>query len=161
MGHVMRSLAIAQAWRRHRAPCAWALVDPAPAFEARLREEGIEAVRLDAERGSRDDARLLGELARARGAAWTVVDGYRFGRAYQDVLANAGVRAAWLDDRGLAGAKAAGLVVNPNLPSGPSGMPIAARTHASCWGRATRPCDASSPRARVPTAPTPRGPGAS
>jgi len=115
MGHVMRSLAIAQAWRRHRAPCAWALVDPAPAFEARLREEGIEAVRLDAERGSRDDARLLGELARARGAAWTVVDGYRFGRAYQDVLANAGVRAAWLDDRGLAGVKAAGLVVNPNL----------------------------------------------
>jgi len=26
MGHVMRSLAIAQAWRRHRAPCAWACV---------------------------------------------------------------------------------------------------------------------------------------
>jgi UDP-2,4-diacetamido-2,4,6-trideoxy-beta-L-altropyranose hydrolase len=115
MGHVMRSLAIAQAWRRRSAPCAWVLVDPPPAFEERLREEGIEAVRVDAQRGSRDDARLLAELALARGAAWTVVDGYRFDGAYQEALAQAGVRAAWLDDRGLAGAKGAALVVNPNL----------------------------------------------
>ena len=115
MGHVMRSLAIAQAWRGRSAPCTWVLVDPPPGFEDRLREEGIEPVRMDAARGSSDDARELAGLARARGAAWTVVDGYRFGGAYQEALAGAGVRAAWLDDRGLAGAKAADLVVNPNL----------------------------------------------
>jgi spore coat polysaccharide biosynthesis predicted glycosyltransferase SpsG len=115
MGHVMRSLAIAQAWCRRRAPCAWVLVDPPAGFEDRLREEGIEAVRMDAARGSADDARRLADLARARGAAWTIVDGYGFGGAYQEALAEAGVRAAWLDDRGGAGAKAADLVVNPNL----------------------------------------------
>ena len=115
IGHAMRCLAVAQAWRRKDAPCAWGLVEAPSGLEARLREEGIETISLEAARGSLEDARGLAKLARARGAAWTLVDGYRFGLAYQEVLAGSGFRVAWMDDQGLPGAFVADLVVNPNL----------------------------------------------
>jgi UDP-2,4-diacetamido-2,4,6-trideoxy-beta-L-altropyranose hydrolase len=115
IGHVMRCLGVAQAWRGKNAPCAWARAEAPSSLEARLIEEGIESVSLAAARGSLEDARELAELARARGAAWTLVDGYRFDLAYQEVLAGAGLRVAWMDDRGAPGAFVADLVVNPNV----------------------------------------------
>jgi UDP-2,4-diacetamido-2,4,6-trideoxy-beta-L-altropyranose hydrolase len=115
IGHAMRCLGVAQAWRGKNAPCAWARVEAPSGLETRLREEGIESVSLAAARGSLEDARELAELARARGAAWTLVDGYRFDLAYQEVLAGAGLRVAWMDDRGAPGGFVADLVVNPNV----------------------------------------------
>jgi UDP-2,4-diacetamido-2,4,6-trideoxy-beta-L-altropyranose hydrolase len=114
MGHAMRCLAIAQAWQRSGASCVWATAEPFPGLEARLRDESIDIVHIDARRGSLDDARHVVKLAAAQGGAWTLVDGYRFGAAYQEVLADAGGRAAWMDDCGLPGTFAADLVVNPN-----------------------------------------------
>jgi UDP-2,4-diacetamido-2,4,6-trideoxy-beta-L-altropyranose hydrolase len=115
MGHAMRCLAVAQAWRGRGAPCVlWAHADTLSGFATRLRDEGIETVHLEAERGSLDDARRVAEVAVARRAAWTLVDGYRFDAPYQEVLAGAGSRVAWMDDCGRLGSFHADLVVNPN-----------------------------------------------
>ena len=95
IGHAMRCLAVAQAWRGRGAPCVlWAHAEALSGFATRLRDEGIETVHLEAARGSLDDARRVAEVAVARGAAWTLVDGYRFDAPYQEILAGAGPRSA-------------------------------------------------------------------
>lgn len=115
MGHAMRCLAVAQAWRGRGAPCVlWAHAEALSGFGTRLRDEGIETLHLEAARGSLDDARRVAEIAVARGAAWTLVDGYRFDAPYQEILAGAGPRVAWMDDCGRPGSFHPDLVVNPN-----------------------------------------------
>jgi UDP-2,4-diacetamido-2,4,6-trideoxy-beta-L-altropyranose hydrolase len=114
MGHAMRCLAVAQAWRRGGAPCLWAGVQTPDELAGRLRDDGIETVSIDAAPGSVEDARALAEVASRSRAGWALVDGYRFEAAYQDVLAEAEVPAAWIDDCGLPGRFRVDLVVNPN-----------------------------------------------
>jgi UDP-2,4-diacetamido-2,4,6-trideoxy-beta-L-altropyranose hydrolase len=113
-GHVMRALALVQAWRDRggTAVCATA-GDPAPVAR-RLADEGVEVVALAAEPGSRADALATRNLAAARGAAWVAADGYAFGPDWQDAVAGS-ARLLVVDDHGLAGRWPADIVLNPNL----------------------------------------------
>src|SRR5258707_5801221 len=88
-GHLMRCLALAQAWQDSggRAVFASAMTSPGP--ELRLRSEGIETVPLPVEPGSAEDAMRTIDLAREMEARWVVADGYHFGADYQRAVKNA------------------------------------------------------------------------
>ncbi|PYV75576.1 MAG: UDP-2,4-diacetamido-2,4,6-trideoxy-beta-L-altropyranose hydrolase, partial [Acidobacteria bacterium] len=102
-GHVMRCLALAQAWQDRGGECVFAMAEPIPEMKARLCTEGFEVIPFTVASGSSDDAAQLAELARVRDASWIVVDGYQFRTEYHRALKSAGVRLLVIDDSGHAG----------------------------------------------------------
>ncbi len=113
-GHVMRCLALAQAWQSH-GPVHFLSVEITPALEARLAQEGIISRALATAPGSAGDAEATIAFASESGAVWLVADGYQFGADYQQQLRNAGLRLLFFDDYGHAGDYCADLVINQNL----------------------------------------------
>jgi UDP-2,4-diacetamido-2,4,6-trideoxy-beta-L-altropyranose hydrolase len=114
-GHVMRCLALAQAWQDAGGNVVFAMAESTPSVNARLRSEGMEIVQLMASPNSVQDARDVAALARDRQAAWVVVDGYRFDSDYQSNLKNTGLKLLFMDDLGQCGHYSADLVLNQNV----------------------------------------------
>jgi UDP-2,4-diacetamido-2,4,6-trideoxy-beta-L-altropyranose hydrolase len=115
MGHVMRCLALAQAWQETGGAVHFALANVAPAIESRLRDEGLNVYYLTAQPGSDDDANQTITLARQIQATWVVVDGYHFDADYQRALKQADLRLLVVDDYGHANHYYADLVLNQNI----------------------------------------------
>ncbi|PYV77358.1 MAG: UDP-2,4-diacetamido-2,4,6-trideoxy-beta-L-altropyranose hydrolase [Acidobacteria bacterium] len=113
-GHVMRCLALAQAWQDRGGECVFAMAEPIPEMKARLCTEGFEVIPFTVASGSSDDAAQLAELARVRDASWIVVDGYQFRAEYHRALKSAGVRLLVIDDSGHAGSYCSDLVLDQN-----------------------------------------------
>ncbi len=111
-GHVMRCLALAQAWQDEGGKCVLAMAESTEALERRLAAEGMEVVRLGARAGSSQDADELSQLALIRGASWVVADGYHFRAEYQRGLKDAGLKVLLVDDSGRVGAYNADLVLD-------------------------------------------------
>lgn len=114
-GHVMRCLALAQAWQDTGGNAIFAMAAPSSSIRERLLKEGMEVLEISASAGTHDDATRTAALAREQVAPWVVVDGYQFGADYQRVLKSAGLRILFLDDYGHAGHYCADLVLNQNL----------------------------------------------
>lgn len=114
-GHVMRCLALAQAWQDSGGRAAFAMGMDAPALVDRLTSEGMEVVHLSAEPGSSEDAGMTADLAKRMGAGWAVVDGYHFGSDYQRIIKESGLRLLFIDDNGHADHYYADVVLNQNL----------------------------------------------
>ena len=113
-GHFMRCLALAQAWQDRGGQGTFAMIEPLPSLEARLRSENMSATALTAVPGSAEDAKQLAELARENNARWIVVDGYQFSSDYQRVVKNAGHRVLAIDDYGRIGTHVADMVLDQN-----------------------------------------------
>jgi UDP-2,4-diacetamido-2,4,6-trideoxy-beta-L-altropyranose hydrolase len=113
-GHVMRCIALAQAWQDRGGQCIFVMAETTAATEERVRAENFEVVRISAPPGSAQDAALLVGLALARQASWMVVDGYQFDVEYQRKLKASGVKLLVVDDTGHAGAYVADLVLDQN-----------------------------------------------
>jgi UDP-2,4-diacetamido-2,4,6-trideoxy-beta-L-altropyranose hydrolase len=114
-GHVMRTLALAQAWQDAGGSVRYAMAAPSPGIAARLNAESVEIDAIQVAPGSDDDARQIVELARKQNAAWVVVDGYQFDGNYQRLIKESGLRLLVLDDYGHADHYWADLVLNQNL----------------------------------------------
>jgi len=127
-GHVMRCLALAQAWQEAGGRAQFALALSTPAAEARLSAEGMQVARVSAGNvdlraafpfggrpGSAEDAGETVAMAREIGAAWVVVDGYHFDAAYQRSVKGAGLQLLAVDDYGHASHYSADLVLNQNI----------------------------------------------
>ena len=115
-GHMMRCLALAQAWQDRGGHVVFAMATEAQALEARIYEEGMELVHLTTSKpGNTKDAQELVELARNKGADWIVVDGYHFNADYQRKIKDAGLRLLFIDDCGHAEHYWADIVLNQNL----------------------------------------------
>ncbi len=114
-GHIMRCLALAQAWQDAGGLALFvASVIPA-ALIARLRRENIALVQIAAERGSAADAKATIALAHERNVAWVVLDGYCFDAAYADALRSAGLRLLALDDMNHLDRYPVDVLLNQNL----------------------------------------------
>jgi UDP-2,4-diacetamido-2,4,6-trideoxy-beta-L-altropyranose hydrolase len=111
----MRCLALAQAWQDAGGHCFFVMAETTPAVERRLREENIEVEQLSAEVGTVEDAKETARLASRKNAAWAVIDGYRFGSAYQSEVKAAGFKLLFVDDNVHAATYSADLVLNQNL----------------------------------------------
>jgi len=119
-GHVMRCLALAQAWQDAGGRAVFAMAEGSPAIRQRLLTENIEVVEAESRPGSGNDATHLTGLARRLAVNWVVVDGYHFGANYQRDLKAAGLKVLFLDDNGHAGHYSADLVLNQNVHAGQS-----------------------------------------
>jgi UDP-2,4-diacetamido-2,4,6-trideoxy-beta-L-altropyranose hydrolase len=119
-GHVMRCLALAQAWQATGGSVVFLQVATTPAIGDRLRREGIVAVRVDGVvRGSADDARETIACASRNEAAWIAGDGYDFGADWQRLIKDAGFRLLLIDDYGHATHYWADLLLNPCIRGKP------------------------------------------
>jgi UDP-2,4-diacetamido-2,4,6-trideoxy-beta-L-altropyranose hydrolase len=115
VGHVMRCLALAQAWQDHGGAAALVSAPLPEPLAARLRAEGLTLQVLPAAPGEEEDLRRTIGAAREHGAVWVAVDGYTFGPEYLDGLRAAGLRVLVLDDMVHLERYPADMVLNQNL----------------------------------------------
>ncbi len=127
-GHVMRCLALAEAWRDtvDAGEAVFIMASCAPALQARLLAEGVRIEWIDAEPGSVDDAERATALLGRLGACAVVLDGYQFTDEYEEEIGRANIAVLAWDDDGHAGHVNADLVLNQNLSAHP-GLYAAAR----------------------------------
>jgi len=114
-GHLMRCLALAQAWQDTGGQVFFVMATKSPPLEARLHSEGIKVIHLPVQLGSLDDATQTADFARQVGAKWVVVDGYHFGADYQRAIKERGLRLLFIDDSGHAEHYYADLLLNQNI----------------------------------------------
>lgn len=114
-GHVMRCLALAQAWQEHGGQTTFILANKSSALEDLLLLEGMQVVYSSVEVGSPEDAKQTVDFARRFNAEWAVVDGYQFGAEYQKIIKNSGLNLLFIDDYGHADHYYADLVLNQNI----------------------------------------------
>jgi UDP-2,4-diacetamido-2,4,6-trideoxy-beta-L-altropyranose hydrolase len=114
-GHVMRCLALAQAWQDSGGRVVFAMAETTPGFEERLRSERVEVIQLQTAPGSGEDCDRTTQLVAENNAECVVVDGYQFGDDYQHGLKVAGCRILLLDDYGHAHSYSADFVLNQNV----------------------------------------------
>lgn len=114
-GHVMRCLALAQAWQDAGGKVAFVVAHATPAVRGRLGSENFEVIELGVQPGGMEDASRFTEIARTHGADWVVVDGYPFDSEYQATMKSAGLKLLSIDDTFHAQHYFADLVLNQNL----------------------------------------------
>jgi len=114
-GHIMRCLALAQAWHDDGGQAVFITAIEAPTIEKRLRAEEMSIVHLPSYPGSQDDARQTVDAAREAGAHWLVVDGYNFDASYQATIKKAGLSLLFIDDNGQCNGYHADVVLNQNV----------------------------------------------
>lgn len=114
-GHIMRCLALAQAWQDGGGEAIFMMAMKVPALEERLKSEQMRVVNLLVEPGSSDDALQTANLALETKAIWVVVDGYHFSAGYQRIIKELGLRLVVIDDYGHAHHYYADFVLNQNI----------------------------------------------
>ncbi len=117
-GHVMRCLALAQAWQDAGGRAIFAMAETTPAVWARLEAESCEVRSVSCDAGTAEDSLQTVALAREKSADWIVVDGYRFTAEYQFALKAAGCKVLFVDDFRHAASYSADLVLNQNVGAG-------------------------------------------
>jgi len=113
-GHVMRCLALAQAWQADGGSVMF-VGNMTPTLENRLAAENIKVRNLKVKAGGLKDADRTVRHAKALGASWVVVDGYHFRGDYQHQLRESVLRVLFIDDYGHADRYEADLVLNQNI----------------------------------------------
>lgn len=114
-GHIMRCLALAQAWRSVGGRAVFVTAADAPVIESRLKSEGFDVEHISANPGSDEDASLTCDLALLNQADIVVVDGYHFNSKYQVLIKNSGKCLLFVDDYGHAEKYYADFVLNQNI----------------------------------------------
>lgn len=113
-GHVMRCLALAQAWQDEGGRAVFLTSPLAPALHRSLRHEDIETATLLSTPGSAAEAEELRNLSRKLAASWVVLDGYHFSSEYQSRVRNENTGLIAIDDLGSLPTYFSDVIVNPN-----------------------------------------------
>lgn len=113
-GHVMRCLAIAQAWRADGGDAALASAELPESLERRFTDDGIAVEQVEGEIGSATDGLQTLEIAGRRQAKAIAIDGYRFGLGYQNSLRQ-GFPLLVVDDFGQIGEWNCNWILDQNL----------------------------------------------
>src|SRR5947209_553477 len=82
-GHVMRCLALAQAWQDAGGRVVFVMAQHTIAIKNRLRREAIDVILLQVAPGSQEDSSQTAAIAADLAVDWVVVDGYQFDSTYQ------------------------------------------------------------------------------
>ncbi|MDQ3689150.1 MAG: UDP-2,4-diacetamido-2,4,6-trideoxy-beta-L-altropyranose hydrolase [Chloroflexota bacterium] len=121
IGHLMRSLALAQALRDVDDEVTLLTAVDLGSLADQWEAEGATVRLIDVEIGSADDAVQTGRMSRELRASWLVLDGYAFDEVYRSAL-DPGARLLLIDDHGGASLRA-DLIVNGNLYGGEAMYP--------------------------------------
>lgn len=114
-GHVMRCLALAEAWLDNGGEVFFVSAGSSPSLEERLKREGIGFIHINKGAGTPEDAEETVRIAQDLGAGWIAVDGYHFGAEYQKSIKDAGRSLLFIDDYGQADHYYADIVLNQNI----------------------------------------------
>ena len=113
-GHVLRCLALAQAWKATGGSVYFLVGSHASSVIERLRSDGMEVLKNHNESGSITDAAYTLSVAKKTGASWIVVDGYQFKDEYYKQIGNSGIKLLIIDDNGHLDKYCADIVLNQN-----------------------------------------------
>lgn len=114
-GHIMRCLALAEAWQECGGTVLFVLASSSPVLEKRLSSELMGIQHIKHEPGSSMDANETVKIAQEFLAGWVVVDGYHFGAEYQKIIKESGLCLLFIDDFGHADHYYADIVLNQNI----------------------------------------------
>jgi len=114
-GHVMRCLALAEAWQDSGGKVYFVFATSSPTLEERLIKEGFIVNHIGSKPGTPEDAITTADIARNAGAGWIVVDGYHFGGDYQKEIKDCGFSLLVIDDFGHAEHYYADIILNQNI----------------------------------------------
>ena len=114
-GHVMRGLALGQAWQDRFSTVHVANACMPPSLVDRLEANGFVVHLMGIEPGSHKDAAATLEIARQVGAEWIAADGYVFGEDFQQAIHASDRRLLLVDDYGHQPKYCADLLLNQNL----------------------------------------------
>ena len=117
--HLMRCLALGQAWQDAGGQVIFMTAVRNSALKARLEAEGMRVAQPVANPGSDGDALQTVQLGRRLGSSWVVVDGYHFNSRYQALIKEAGLKLLYIDDDVHVEHYYADLVLNVNLHARP------------------------------------------
>ena len=126
-GHMMRTLALSQAWLDAGGRASWLVADAPPALLERISNEGIGVVPIAEPAAGADDASRVREALALEPSAVAVVDGLQFGSGYLDALGEVGARVLLIADEA-------------DRPTYPVGFLLNQNAHAD---RAAYPADAT------------------
>lgn len=127
-GHMMRTLALAQAWIDAGGRGRWLVADAPPELLERIGAEAIVVVRIAARTGSHEDAATLRAALLDDPEAVAVVDGTQFEGPYLAGLGETGARVMLIDDTPGRPGYPVGLVLNQNAHADPADYPEDATT---------------------------------
>lgn len=113
-GHVMRCLALAQAWQDAGGRVTFALASGVSQVGKRLQSERMELAEIGAVPGSADDSALTNEVCRKLSASWLVLDGFHFSRDYRESVRRGPEHLLLLDDLGESAPYECDVVLNTN-----------------------------------------------
>jgi UDP-2,4-diacetamido-2,4,6-trideoxy-beta-L-altropyranose hydrolase len=119
-GHVMRCLALAQAWQDTGGRATFLIGRGVLASDARLQSEAVEVVPLNVSPGTSDDAGKVVQFAHERNAEWIVVDGGHFDESYEHILKKSGLKLLVMNDGGLDRSCSADFILNQNCDAAES-----------------------------------------
>ena len=118
-GHVMRCLALAQAWQDAGGEATLVAAELPDSLLPHLRANKISVLRIDAAPGSADDAHCLIAQASQLKPKWIVIDGDRFGCDFLQSIRDSGARVLLIDDYADRPTFPADIIVNPNFGAEP------------------------------------------
>lgn len=128
-GHVMRSLALGQAWLRAGGEIQYAVAAENEHAQKRLSAAGFPVSRIESAAATSEDAQKTKNLAKE----WVVVDGYEFNDDYTACLKQPGARILVVDDDGNSSWRQADLILNQNLHAN-AGMYAGSTASEFCLG---------------------------
>ncbi|RLE08391.1 UDP-2,4-diacetamido-2,4,6-trideoxy-beta-L-altropyranose hydrolase [Candidatus Aerophobetes bacterium] len=114
-GHLMRCLALAQAWKDAGGEVAFITACRNEGLLERLREEGFEVHLLSSSYPEPGDWEVTKNVIAGHPDAWVVLDGYHFDEVYQKRIKDAGNRLLVIDDMAHLNHYYADIVLNQNL----------------------------------------------
>jgi UDP-2,4-diacetamido-2,4,6-trideoxy-beta-L-altropyranose hydrolase len=114
-GHLMRCLALAQAWKDGGGRVTFITACQTEGLLQRLREEGSNINLLDKPYPDAGDWSYTKDVLVAHPDAWVVLDGYHFDEVYQQQIKDAGHRLLVIDDMAHLKHYYADIVLNQNL----------------------------------------------
>jgi len=114
-GHLMRCIALAQAWQTIAGPVAFAVHRTGMPWRDRLASVGLSINWLEHTQPQREDLSATLALAHDLGVEWLVLDGYHFDPAYQEGARASGLRLLVIDDVAHQSRYSADILLNQNL----------------------------------------------
>jgi UDP-2,4-diacetamido-2,4,6-trideoxy-beta-L-altropyranose hydrolase len=114
-GHVMRMIALAQAWIANGGEATFAMTQCPDIMRTRLHDEGFHYVAIDSPQASESDADETATLFHQLSASWLVLDGYHLADEYQSHLSKKCEPLVIIDDYGHCSHAYSKFVLNGNL----------------------------------------------
>ncbi|HTY43239.1 MAG TPA: UDP-2,4-diacetamido-2,4,6-trideoxy-beta-L-altropyranose hydrolase [Thermoanaerobaculia bacterium] len=132
IGHAMRCLALAQAWKELGGAVVFTFAAMPADLQERFRAEGFGLAPLGGEPGSAEDARATASLVRRHRATGLVLDGYAFDGEYLSVLDKGAARLLLIVDAPVRKTPGVDFVLDQNLGAEEgAGSSIAVARHLS------------------------------